>query len=62
MSEEDLQLLITLDDPGEPEEDIFNHLHAKNNLEYWLDRQFSTSKHRAAVSDTDNSRTSGGSR
>ena len=28
MSEEDLELLITLDDPVEaPEEDTFNHLH-----------------------------------
>ena len=27
MSEQELQLLITIDDPGEPpEEDIFNHL------------------------------------
>ena len=41
MSEEELQLLITLDDPGEaPEEDIFNHLQAKNNLEYWLGQRF----------------------
>jgi hypothetical protein len=40
MSEEDLQLLITLDDPGDvPEEDIFNHLQA-NNLDYWLSQQF----------------------
>ena len=31
MSEEELRLLITLDDPVEaPEEDIFNHLQAKN--------------------------------
>lgn len=30
MSEEDLELLITLDDPVEaPEEDIFDHLHAE---------------------------------
>jgi hypothetical protein len=36
MSEEDLELLITLDDPGESrEEDIFAHLQT-NNLEYWL--------------------------
>ena len=42
MSEADLELLITLDDPdGEPEEDIFNHLQARNNLTYWLDQQFS---------------------
>ena len=36
MSEEDLELLITLDDPGETrDEDIFTHLQA-SNLEYWL--------------------------
>jgi hypothetical protein len=41
MSEEDLQLLITLDDPGEPpeEEDIFSHLQTQNGLEYWLSQQ-----------------------
>jgi hypothetical protein len=37
MSEEELQLLITLDDPVDaPEEDIFNHLQAENTFEYWL--------------------------
>jgi hypothetical protein len=41
MSEEELELLITLDDPGdEPEEDTFNHLQAKNTLEYWLAQRF----------------------
>lgn len=36
MREEDLQLLITLDDPVEPpEEDAFKHLVA-NNLGYWF--------------------------
>jgi hypothetical protein len=31
MSDEDLELLITLDDPeGAPEEDMFNHLPAEN--------------------------------
>ena len=31
MSEEDLELLITLDDPeGAPEDDTFNHLQIKN--------------------------------
>ena len=40
MSEVDLELLITLDDPGEaPEEDTFNHLQAKN-IEYWLGHRF----------------------
>ena len=37
MSEEDLELLITLGDPeGAPEEDTFNHLPAENTIEYWL--------------------------
>lgn len=31
MSEEDLELLITLDDPGE-EEDTFNHLQVENTV------------------------------
>ena len=32
MSEEELEVLITLDDPeGAPEEDRFNHLRAENN-------------------------------
>jgi hypothetical protein len=36
MTEEDLELLITLDDPVEAcEEDIFTHLQT-NNLKYWL--------------------------
>jgi hypothetical protein len=42
MSEEDLELLITLDDPeGAPEEDTFNPLPAEKYLgalEYWLDQ------------------------
>ena len=39
MSEEDLELLITLDDTeGEPEEDTFNHPPAEDTLEYWLDQ------------------------
>lgn len=41
MREEELQLLITLDDPvGAPEEDTFHHLQSRNNLEYWLGQQF----------------------
>jgi hypothetical protein len=41
MSEEDLESLITLDDPGDAqEEDTFNHLQAKNTLEYWLGQLF----------------------
>ena len=40
MSEEDLQILITLDDPGNtPEEDTFQHLQA-NNFEYWLGQRY----------------------
>ena len=39
MSEEDLELLITLDDPeGAPEEDTFNHLPAENILLYCPDQ------------------------
>ncbi|HKR22077.1 MAG TPA: hypothetical protein VJS17_05740 [Pyrinomonadaceae bacterium] len=42
MSDDDLQLLITLDDPGyAPEEDTFSHLQA-HNLGYWLGRQYPT--------------------
>ena len=41
MSEEDLELLITLDDPGDgSEEDTFNHLQAEKTLEYWLGQRF----------------------
>jgi len=33
MSEEDLELLVTLDDPeGAPEEDSFHHLPAQNSV------------------------------
>jgi hypothetical protein len=40
MSEDDLQLLITLDDPVDPpEEDTFNHL-VVNNLGYWFAQLF----------------------
>ena len=36
MSEEDLELLITLDDPeGAPDEDTFHYLAAENTVEYW---------------------------
>ena len=36
MSEEDLELLITLDDPeGAPEEDTFHYLSIENTVEYW---------------------------
>ena len=39
MSEEDLELLITLDDPDEtPDEDTFNHPPTENTLEYWLSK------------------------
>ena len=44
MTEDDLQLLITLDDPGyAPEEDAFSHLQA-HNIGYWLGRQYPTRK------------------
>ena len=47
MSDEDLEILVTLDDPdGAPDEDIFDDLHAKNNLEYRLDQQFLASRRR----------------
>jgi hypothetical protein len=37
MSEEDLELLITLDDPEEAaDEDTFNHPPTEDTLEYWL--------------------------
>jgi hypothetical protein len=41
MSEEDLQLLITLDDPGVfQEEDTFNHIQAENTVAYWPGQAF----------------------
>lgn len=44
MSEEDLELLITLDDPvEEKQEDSFNHLQAENTLQYWLGQTCSAS-------------------
>jgi hypothetical protein len=57
MSEEDLQLLITLDDPVDPpEEDTFNHLVA-NNLGYWFAQRFPAWRRldqlAEAISDTD---------
>ena len=40
MREEELEVLITMDDPeGEPEEDTF-HLQAENTREYWLDQRY----------------------
>jgi hypothetical protein len=57
MSEEELQLLITLDDPGdELEEDTFNHLQAKNTLEYWLGQRCQLDQRAKASSDNDASR------
>jgi hypothetical protein len=58
MSENDLQLLITLDDPGDPPaEDSFNHLQAKNALDYWLGQRFPAGcrldKQAEGVSDSD---------
>ena len=42
MREEDLELLITTDDPGEDTlgEDNFKHPQAENTLEYWLGQPF----------------------
>jgi hypothetical protein len=34
MSEEDLELLITLDEPSDGHEDTFNHLQAENTVAY----------------------------
>ena len=41
MSDEDLELLITLDDPGEDdlEEDTFNHLQAENTFQPFRTRR-----------------------
>jgi len=39
MSEEDLELLITLDDPEDPEkEDTFHHLQADHTIADWPDQ------------------------
>ncbi len=39
MSEADLELLITLDDPEDPEkEDTFHHLEAENTVAHWPDQ------------------------
>ena len=44
MSDEDLALLVTMDDPGEEQpEDTFNHLQAEDTLQYWLGQTFSES-------------------
>jgi hypothetical protein len=44
MSEEDLELLVTMDDPGEErQEDTFKHLQAEDTLQYWLGQTFSAS-------------------
>ena len=46
MSEEDLESLITLDDPGEDdlEEDTFEHPQAEHTLEDWLGQRFTASQ------------------
>ena len=52
MSEDDLQLLITLDDPGyAPEEDAFSHLQA-HNLGYWFGRQYPNRLDQRAANDS----------
>jgi hypothetical protein len=63
MTDEALELLITLDDPNyAPEEDTFSHLQA-HNLGYWLGRQYPTrtrpGESFAALSDQD-TRVAGG--
>ena len=50
MSEEELQLLITLDDPEVgPEEDTFDHLQVRATLEYWLGQRFQLDQRAEAV-------------
>ena len=46
MGEEDLEVLITMDDPGEDtlEEDTFEHPQAENTLEEWLGQTFTASR------------------
>ncbi|HEU4713223.1 MAG TPA: hypothetical protein VFS76_16745 [Pyrinomonadaceae bacterium] len=52
MTEDDLQLLITLDDPGyAPEDDTFSHLQV-HNLGYWLGRQYPNRLDQSAVRDS----------
>lgn len=52
MREEDLQLLITLDDPVETqEEDTFNHLQAENTIAYWFHRPFAEGRRDDDVSE-----------
>lgn len=44
MSEEELELLVTMDDPGEEQQaDTFNHLQAEDTLQYWLGQTLSGS-------------------
>ena len=53
MSEEELQLLITLDDPVDgPEEDAF-HLQDKNKLECWPDQPCQVDQGTEDVGDND---------
>ena len=63
MSEEDLELLITLDDPeGAPDEDTFHHQPAENNVEHGSVSR-STNEYFVAAGDSDefgSSRASGG--
>lgn len=57
MSEEDLQLLITLDDPLDaPEVDPFNHLQAQSTLEYWLGQQCQLDQRAEVTGDNDGNR------
>lgn len=54
MSEEDLELLITLDDPeGAPIKDTFHHVAAENNVGYWLGKPLDQRIEAVAQSDSD---------
>ena len=50
MSEEDLELLITLDNPGiiAEEEDTFNHFQAESTVAYWPGQPFPTRRRSAS--------------
>jgi hypothetical protein len=44
MSDAELELLVTMDDPGEEQQaDNFNHPQAEDTLQYWLGQTFSAS-------------------
>jgi hypothetical protein len=56
MSEEELELLITLDDPDVgPEVDNF-HLQARNNFKFWLGQRCQLAQQAEDVCDSDASK------